>query len=711
LDHALKLLFQQPAKRAKESVVQLQNWNRSIYTPLAILVGLCLTVNSLLAQGVSNPGIDLNAIDTSVKPCQDFYQFANGTWISQTSIPADRAFRGVITDVGERNSAVLHQILDTAANNTNAPKGSAERKVGDFYRSGMAEAKIESEGVKPLAEEFARIAAIQNRQGLQDEIAHLHKQKIFSAFSFFASADAKNSKQIIAQLYQGGIALPDRDFYINEDERTKSIRQEYVTHVARMFELLGDTPAQAAAEATAIMEFETRLARASLTRVERRDPTAGYHKMKLAELRTLTPDFSWDRYFIEIGLADPGEINVGQPEFFREIDKILTIESVDNWKNYLRWTLINATAGKLSSAFVNEDFHFNGVVLFGTKEIEPRWQRVLQETDQALGDALGHLFVARVFTPEAKASAQRLVANLKAALRKRLSTLDWIGEDTRQQALKKLDAMAVKIGYPDTWRDYSALAVNQSSYVLNYLQANAFDFQRQLNKIGRPFDRSEWNNSPITIDASYNANLNEIVFPAGNLQPPYFDPKADDASNYGAIGVVIGHEMTHGFDDQGRQFDAEGNLRNWWSVNDERNFNARAELIEKQFNEYVPIEAIHTNGKLTRGENIADLGGVKIAYLAFQKTLTNQRQTRRTTFATTPQLFSPEQRFFIAYAQIWRVVARPEVIRILTVTDTHAFPRFRVIGPLANIAEFSKAFACHSGDPAVRPEALRVNIW
>jgi len=682
---------------------------------LAILVGLCLTVNSLLAQrvspGVSNPGIDLNAIDTSVKPCQDFYQFANGNWISQTSIPADRAFRGVITDVGERNSAVLHQILDTAANNTNAPKGSTERKVGDFYRSGMAEARIESEGAKPLAEEFARIAAIQSRQGLQDEIAHLQKQKIFPAFSFFIGADAKNSKQIIAQLYQGGLALPDRDFYINEDERTKSIRQDYVTHVARMFELLGDTPAQAAAEATAIMEFETRLARASLTRVERRDPNAGYHKMKLAELRTLTPDFSWDRYFIEIGLADLGEVNVGQLEFFREIDKILTIESVDNWKNYLRWTLINATAGKLSSAFVNEDFHFNGVVVFGTKEIEPRWQRVLQETDQALGDALGHLFVARVFTPEAKASAQRLVANLKAALHKRLSTLDWIGEDTRQQALKKLDAMAVKIGYPDKWRDYSALAVNQGSYVLNYLQANAFDFQRQLNKIGKPLDRSEWSSSPITIDASYNANLNEIVFPAGILQPPFFDPNADEASNYGAIGVVIGHEMTHGFDDQGRQFDAEGNLRNWWSLNDERNFNARAELIEKQFDEYIPIEAIHTNGRLTRGENIADLGGVKIAYLAFQKTLTNQPQIRKTTFATTPQLFSPEQRFFIAYAQIWRVVARPEVIRILTVTDTHAFPRFRVIGPLANVAEFSKAFACRAGDQAIRPESLRVNIW
>lgn len=693
----------------------LQHKKRLIYPSLAVVIGLCLTVTSLLGQrissGVANSGVDLKAIDTSVKPCQDFYQFANGNWLVQTSIPADRAFRGVITDVGERNSAVLHQILDKAANNTNAPKGSAEHKVGDFYRSGMAEARIESEGAKPLAEEFARIAAIQNRQGLQDEIAHLHRQKIFPAFSFFAGADAKNSRQIIAQLYQGGLALPDRDFYINEDERAKSIRQEYVTHVARMFELLGDTPAQAAAEATALMEFETRLARASLTRVDRRDPNAGYHRMRLAELRSLTPHFSWDRYFTEIGRADPGEVNVGQPEFFREIDKILIVESVDNWKNYLRWTLINATASKLSSAFVTEDFHFNGVVLFGTKEIEPRWRRVLQETDQALGDALGQLFVARVFTPQAKASAQHLVANLKTALRDRLSTLDWIGEETRQQALKKLDAMAVKIGYPDKWRDYSALAVNQSSYVLNYLQANAFDFQRQLNKIGKPVDRSEWNNSPITIDASYNASLNEIVFPAGILQPPFFDPNADAASNYGAIGVIIGHEMTHGFDDQGRQFDAQGNLKNWWSAKDERNFNVRAELIEKQFDEYIPIDAIHTNGKLTRGENIADLGGVKIAYLAFEQSLKKEPKTRETTAVATPQTFSPEQRFFIAYAQIWRVVARPEAIRILAVTDTHAFPRFRVIGPLANIPEFSKAFDCRAGEPATRPESLRVSIW
>ena len=693
----------------------LQHKKRLIYPSLALVIGLCLTVTSLpgqrISSGVANSGVDLKAIDTSVKPCQDFYQFANGNWLAQTSIPADRAFRGVITDVGERNSGVLHQILDKAANNTNVPKGSAERKVGDFYRSGMAEARIESEGAKPLAEEFARIAAIQNRQGLQDEIAHLHRQKIFPAFSFFAGADAKNSRQIIAQLYQGGLALPDRDFYINEDGRAKSIRQEYVTHVARMFELFGDTPAQAAAEATALMEFETRLARASLTRVERRDPNAGYHRMRLAELRSLTPDFSWDRYFTEIGRADPGEVNVGQPEFFREIDKILIVESVDNWKNYLRWTLINATASKLSSAFVTEDFHFNGAVLFGTKEMEPRWRRVLQETDQALGDALGQLFVARVFTPQAKASAQRLVANLKTALRERLTTLDWIGEDTRQQALKKLDAMTVKIGYPDKWRDYSALAVNQNAYVLNYLQANAFDFQRQLNKIGKPVDRREWNNSPITIDASYNASLNEIVFPAGILQPPFFDPNADAASNYGAIGVIIGHEMTHGFDDQGRQFDAQGNLKNWWSAQDERNFNVRAELIEKQFDEYIPIDAIHTNGKLTRGENIADLGGVKIAHFAFQQSLKKEPKTRETTAVTTPQTFSPEQRFFIAYAQIWRVVARPEAIRILAVTDTHAFPRFRVIGPLANIPEFSKAFDCRAGGPAIRPESLRVSIW
>ncbi|MGH9872983.1 MAG: M13 family metallopeptidase [Pyrinomonadaceae bacterium] len=686
--------------------------NHASNAVLTLLTGLCLTVN-LFAQWLppAELGIDLKALDTSVKPCRDFYQFANGNWLAHTSIPADRPYWAVISEVSEKNFGVLHQIADTAAADTHAPKGSAARKVGDFYRSGMAEARIETEGATPLAREFARIAAIKNTSDLQAEFAHMHRQKVFPAFLFFVSQDAKNSTQNIAQLYQGGLALPDRDFYANQDERTVGIRDEYVKHIGRMFELLGDDSKRAASEAGTAMALEIQLARVSQTRVERRDPYLLYNKMKLAELRVLTPRFSWDRYFAAIGLAKPSEINVGQPEFFKELDRLMTAVSLDDWKTYLRWTLINATASKLSSAFVKEDFHFNSAVIFGAKDIQPRWQRVLQDTDQALGEALGQLFVARVFSPEAKVRAQAMVLNLREALRERLLTLDWIGEDTRQQALQKLEAMKVKIGYPDKWRDYSALAVDQNSYVLNYLQANAFEFQRQLKKIGKPLDRDEWNNTPMTVDASYNANLNEIVFPAGILQPPYFDPNADDASNFGAIGVVIGHELTHGFDDQGRQFDARGNLKNWWSREDENNFNARASQIEKQFDDYILIDDVHTNGKLTRGENIADLGGVRIAYLAFQKSLKDKSRPPQSDGSAAENRFTSEQRFFIAYAQIWRALARPEVIRILAVTDTHAFPRFRVIGPLANIPEFAKAFNCQASDATLRSESKQVQIW
>lgn len=649
-------------------------------------------------------GIDVKSIATNVKPCRDFYRYANGTWIDNNPIPADRSSWGAGSELYEKNLVVLHQILEDAAK-ANAPKGSVTRKVGDFYRAGMDEAKIEAEGVTPLNKEFARIAGIKDRAGLADEIAHLHRLTVYPVFGFFAYQDFKNSTRIIAQLYQGGLGLPDRDYYTNEDDKSKEIRKQYGEHVAKMFELLGDKPVQAAAEANTVMALETRLAKSSMTQVEQRDPNAIYHKLTLAELNALTPGYSWNRYFAGIGIAQPGDINVAQPEFFKEVGRMMVSVSIGDWQTYLRWQLIHATASKLSSRFVNEDFRFNGTILGGAKELRPRWKRVLQATDSDLGEALGQLYVAKAFGPEAKARAQAMVANLKAALRDRLSTLEWIGEDTRKQALKKLDAIAVKVGYPDKWRDYSGLAVDGGSYVMNDFQASEFEFERNLKKIGKPIDRSEWGITTPTVDAYYNPNFNEIVFPAGILQPPFFDPKADDATNYGAIGSVIGHELTHGFDDQGHQFDADGNLKNWWTAEDEKNYNERAALIDKQYSDYVAIEDLHINGKLTMGENIADLGGLKIAYLALQKALAGKPRPEKI------DGYTPEQRFFLSFAQSWRSSRRPEFTRLLIATDPHSPPQFRVLGPVSNMPEFLKAFDCEGENSLARPEALRVKIW
>jgi putative endopeptidase len=428
--------------------------------------------------------------------------------------------------------------------------------------------------------------------------------------------------------------------------------------------------------------------------------------MTLAELGQLAPGFSWNRYFMGLGLSgDPGDINVAQPEFYKEVARMTTSVPIGDWKTYLRWQLVNAQASRLSSAFVNQNFNFNGRIIRGTKELQPRWKRILTATDTSIGEALGQLYVERNFSPLAKAKAQALIANLKAALRDRLKVLDWISENTRQQALKKLDAIAVKVGYPDKWRDYSALEIDNGPYILNAMRADAFEFRRNLNKIGKPIDRTEWGVTTPTVDAYYNPNFNEIVFPAGILQPPFFDPEADDAYNYGGVGAIIGHELTHGFDDQGRQFDAEGNLRDWWTAEDQKNYNARAAIVEKQYDEYVPLEALHINGKLTLGENIADLGGLKIAYLALQKALEGKPR---------PPLidgFTPEQRFFLAFAQNWRNNSRPEALRLRLATDPHSPPRFRVLGPVSNMPEFFQAFGCKPGDSGMRAENVQVKIW
>ncbi len=450
------------------------------------------------------------------------------------------------------------------------------------------------------------------------------------------------------------------------------------------------------------MGLEDRLARVSMTQVQQRDPQALDHKMTLADLQSPCSACQWSTYFQNAGLADPGTLNVSQPEFFRELNKMITGVNLNDWKMYLRWNLINATAPYLSSAFVQEDFHFNSEILFGTKEMRPRWKRVLSATDQRIGHALGQLYVAKYFPPEAKARANELVSNLISALRDRMKALDWIDNETRKRGLEKVDAIVVKIGYPDKWRDYSTLPINGKSYVENILQADEFEFQRNLNKIGKPVDPSEWGMSPSAVNAYYNPSFNEIVFPAGILQPPFFDPDGDDAANYGSIGSVIGHELTHGFDDQGHQFDADGNLKNWWSSKDEAAYASRASVIDQQYSEYTVVDGLKINGKLTLGENIADLGGLKIANLAFQKTAAAKQQEEDTSG------YTADQRFFLAFAQGWRRNIRPETLRVMLTTDPHSPARFRVIGTLANMPEFHRAFACSSSGGGSSPT---VAIW
>jgi putative endopeptidase len=635
-------------------------------------------------------GVDLSAMDPSADPCADFYQYADGAWLKASPIPADRSSWSSFSEVQERNRKILREVAESAAADTGSPAGSPRQMVGAFYRSGMDEKKIEAEGARPLATELSRIAAIHDRESLLDELARLHRQTVYAGFGLFVNQDFKDSSKMTAWVYQAGLGLPDRDYYFKEDAKTKEIREKYVVHVGKMFELLGDPADKAAAESKTVMAIETRLAKVSMTPVEQRDPKAIYHPMQLADLEKLAPGFSWKRYFTEVGLPEPGLLNVGQPEFFKEEAKMASEVALADWQTYLRWHLVNGVADDLSSPFVDENFSFYGKVVRGTQELEPRWKRVLNTVDAEIGEDLGQLYVAKAFPPQAKARALELVNNLKASLKDRIEHLDWMGEATKKQAQKKLDAIMVKIGYPDKWRDYSKLTIDDSSYAANVMRANEFEFQRNLNKIGKPVDRTEWGMTPPTINAYYNPSFNEIVFPAGILQPPFFDAEADDASNYGGIGAVIGHEITHGFDDQGRQFDAEGNLKDWWTAEDAKNYDARAKGVEKQFDAYVPIDDVHINGKLTLGENIADLGGVKIAYNALERALAGKPRPGKIGG------FTPEQRFFLSYAQVWKVNMRPETLRLILATNPHSPGRFRVLGPISNLPEFAGAFPCKS---------------
>lgn len=696
-------------------------WNRPLASKrllirwsgiVGVLILLALASFKLLraGQGPSKPmppaahGVDLASMDKTCKPCEDFYHFANGEWMAKNPVPAAYPAWGRSTELAERNRELLHQILETAAANTKAAPGSNDQKIGDFYASCMDEKQIDAAGARPLDPEFARIAAIQNTADLEAEVARLHGMGVGALFGFGPTQDEKNSTEVIGGADQGGLGLPDRDYYTKADQKSKELREKYEQHVAKMLALAGENDAAASANAKSILELETKLAEASLTRVERRDPEKTYHKMDRSQLRALTPNWSWDAYFQNIGYTNIEAVDVSAPNFFEAVSAALRETPLDTWKVYLRWHLVNSVAPYLSGPFVDEDFDFKGRVLQGTKELLPRWKRCVSSTDRRLGEALGRIYVQKYFPPSAKARALALVNNLTDALRDDLQTLPWMSAETRKQALVKLAAFTRKIGYPDKWRDYSAYRVDRGPYVLNQMRGAEFNFKRELNKIGKPVDRAEWDMTPPTVNAYYNPQMNEIVFPAGILQPPFFDPNADDASNYGGIGAVIGHEMTHGFDDEGRKFDAQGNLKNWWTPEDEKNFDERALCVEKQFDGYAVEGDLHENGKLELGESIADLGGLNIAYRAYQKAQKGK--------APAPiGGLTPDQRFFLAFAQVWAANDRPEFDRLMVNTNEHPLARFRAIAPPSNMPEFARAFRCTEGDPLARPAAERCVIW
>jgi len=649
--------------------------------------------------------IDQSNFDTSVKPSDDFFLYASGGWIKRTEIPPEFSRWGSFNILIEHNNDALHEIAEKAAKTKSSDP--TMQKVGDYYASGMDEKTIEAMKAKPLQDELAKIDAMKDRNDVLKEIAHLHMIGVNAFFNFGSSQDDKDSTREIAQAVQGGLGMPDRDYYTKTDDASQKMRDAYVAHVTKMLTLLGEPAAKAGEDAKKIMTLETSLAQASRTRVELRDPQKNYNKMTQDELQKLTPNWNWGDYFTGIGLTNPGDIDVHQPDFFKALNTAFTSTSIDDWKTYLRCHLINAAASALSNDFVNEDFNFREKTLRGTPQIKPRWKRVITSEDGEIGEALGKLYVDQHFPPAAKARALELINNLKEALADRIKSLEWMDEPTKQKALEKLAAFQVKIGYPEKWRDYSTLMINRGPFVLNELRSETFESKRQLNKIGKPVDRTEFGMTPPTVNAYYNPKMNEIVFPAGILQPPFFFANADDAVNYGGIGCVIGHEMTHGFDDQGRQYDKVGNLTDWWSKESAAAYETRRKAVVDQYNEYEALPGLHVNGELTQGENIADIGGVKLAYAALQKALAKHPEQRDQKIDG----FTPEQRFFLAFAGIWRSKIRDEEQKLRLNVDPHSPGHFRVNGPLSDLPEFQKAFNIPDGSPMLRAADKRVNIW
>jgi len=662
--------------------------------------------SSLFAQNKPLHGIDINDIDREANPCQDFYGFANGNWRAHNPIPPSMVMWSKRWAAGESTKEVLHGLLEeAAAHSSSAPPKSTDRLIGDYYGACMDEKQIDAQGVKALERELELIRSIGSVADLQRAMARLHEEAIFAPFFFGSVQDPHNPQQVIADAGASGLGLPDRDYYFKDDDKSKETRQKYVEHVAAMFVLAGSEKAAAAASAQVVMRMETSLAGASLTNVELRDPYATDHKMKLDEVEKLTPDFNWPEYFKALNVDPRVALNVDQPKFMQEFQRQLQQTSLADWKTYLTWQVLLTAAPALSTPFVQEDFAFNQQYLQGTKEMKPHWKRCVESTDANLGEALGKKYVERTFSPEAKARMREMVKNILLALHDDVLTLTWMSDDTKQKALEKLSAFNPKVGYPDKWKDYSSVEITRQSYWNDVVEARRFGVRDDAQLIGKPVDRLRWGMTTPTSNAYYNPQLNEIVFPAGILLPPMFDVNATDAANYGGIGPVIGHEISHGFDDQGAKYDSTGELKNWWTPADYKEFQSRGQCVVDQFSGYTVDGGLHENGKLVLGESIGDLGGVKLAYLAFQKSMQGKPRPPN------QDGFTPEQQFFISWGQSRGDEIRPDAQRQFVLTNPHPVSKYRVIGPLCNLPEFYQAFSCKAGDPMVRPVEQRCAVW
>ena len=655
------------------------------------------------SQPTLRPPLKLSDLDTTAKACVDFYQYAGGGWLKANPVPAAFSAWGPFNELRESNFLVLKDVLESAAKAAKTTTDPDTKKLGTFYASCMDSAAAEVAGAKPLEAELARIAAISNARQLNDAIAHFHAAGMSPLFGFGSDQDAKNSSLVILSAGQGGLGLPNRDYYTKTDSNSVKIRTAYVAHMAKTFELVGKSAAEAKAAADKVMALETTLASSMKTPVELRDPVANYNPTTVTALNEMMPAFDWNAFLSSLGLRGVTTIDVGQPNYFKGLNAALTSVPLADWKSYLTWRLASRTSPYLSSAFVNQDFSFQAM-LTGARQMQPRWRRCLSVADNVLGDALGKEYVKVAFTPEAKKKALEMIDNLRAVMQERIQKAEWMSGATKTQALTKLSSFNQKIGYPDAWRDYSDLKVVEGPWAANYLNSRAFAVRYNLAKLGKPVDRGEWFMTPPTVNAYFAPQLNEIAFPAGRLQPPFFHPSYDEGANYGGVGGTIGHELSHGFDDQGRQYDSKGNLTDWWTEQDAKGYLDRAKVVEDQYNAYTVLDSLHVNGKLTLGENLADVVGVSAAYDALQRALAGKPR---------PLIdgFTPEQRFFLAYAQARRTNARDQALRLQIQTDPHSPGQFRVNGPLSNMPEFAKAFGCKEGDPMVRPASGRARIW
>ncbi|HLG95505.1 MAG TPA: M13 family metallopeptidase [Bryobacteraceae bacterium] len=667
----------------------------------SVLYGQSSAETPLLALPYS-PSLDVSSMDLSIDPCNDFYKYTCGGWIKKNPIPPDQARWDVYAKLTEENERFLWGILEESSK-PSAARSKIQTEIGDYYYACMDESAIEKAGAAPLKPDLDRIAALQSIRDLPALLGRLHLGIAgdHMLFGFGSNQDYADSSQVIAFASAGGLGLPDRDYYTKTDPKSIETRQKYVEHVQRMFELLGEQPPAAKNDAATVMSIETALAQASLTRVDKRDPYKLFHKMTRAQLQALTPSFQWSVYYKTSTVPDTPTVNVTEPAFYKEVETLLKSRSLADWKTYLRWHMLLAKARTLSSPFVQADFDFYSKYLRGLQEIPPRWKRCVRRVDGDLGEALGQVFVEKTFGPDTKQRALFMTKEVEKEMESEIRQLPWMGEATKQRALEKLHAVVNKIGYPDKWRDYSSIAIVRDDYFGNVDRATEFESHRELNKIGKPVDRTEWQMTPPTVNAYYDPQMNDINFPAGVLQPPLFDPKLDDAPNYGDTGATIGHELTHGFDDEGRQFDAKGNLKDWWTKQDAAEFEKRVQCVSDQYSEYTIVDDIKINGKLTMGEDVADLGGTFLAYLAWKDAVKGQNLQPR-------DGFTPDQRFFIGMAQWACGDERPESKRVGAITNPHSPDEYRINGVVSNMPEFAQAFSCKLGQPMVRTHPCKV---